>query len=324
VGTPNVSTRYVFNQLDGKNWNTFAFKAQSKLEDEENWQFIVGPAQPKTVIVQRAAVSPATGMVDTEIVNADYADWAKGNAKTMRRITEMVNDDQVAYIRDATTAAEMWNNLRTIYEPTGMLSMIAIHKKLASIKYKGIESGPLQTHLDIILGYANNLKQGNDAVTEYKLIQLTLQSLPDDFTGLVQTLGVVGAAMTFNAATPMLLQEETRQRNALEKRQREEHALRAHTERAAIAKAHDDKVAADAVKAYFASTGGQRGRGRGSGRGGRGGRRGGGGGGDWKQGCHLLWVWEQRPHCARLHPRQEGASEGAASPRAGRVRRARG
>jgi hypothetical protein len=219
----------------------------------------------------------------------------------------MVNDDQVAYIRDATTAAEMWNNLRAIYEPTGMLSMIAIHEKLASIKYKGIESGPLQDHLDIILGYANDLKRGNDAISDYKLIQLTLQSLLDDFTGLVQTLGVVGAMMTFNAATPLLLQEEKRQRNALEKRQREEHALKAHTEHAALAKAHDEEVAANAIKAYFASTGGQRvhgsGRGRGGGRGGsHGGGRGGGGGGDWKQDV-ICYGCGNKGHIARDCPR---------------------
>ncbi|KAJ7648825.1 hypothetical protein B0H17DRAFT_958815, partial [Mycena rosella] len=76
------------------------------------------------MVVQRPPVTPATGAVSTVIVNPDYADWSKGDAKTKCRITEMVSDDQVAYIRDARTAAEMWNNLRTIYEATGMLSMI--------------------------------------------------------------------------------------------------------------------------------------------------------------------------------------------------------
>ncbi|KAJ6570661.1 hypothetical protein B0H10DRAFT_2237774 [Mycena sp. CBHHK59/15] len=137
------TTRYHFTQLDGKNWKTFEFKARGKLEDDELWDYIAGPMVPATVIVQRPAVSPVTGTVDTEIVNADYVAWAKGNTKTMRRITEMVGDDQVAYIRDVKTAAEMWSNLRAIYEPTGMLSMIAIHEKLSSIKYKGIESEPV-------------------------------------------------------------------------------------------------------------------------------------------------------------------------------------
>jgi hypothetical protein len=89
--------------------------------------------------------------------------------------------------------------------------------------------------------------------------------------------------MTFNAATPILLQEETHQRGALEKKQREEHALKAQTELLALAKAHDDEVAANAITAYFASAGGHgRGRGRCGGGGGHGGH-GGGGGGDWKQ-----------------------------------------
>lgn len=286
MGTRDVSsTRYTFNLLDSKNWKTFSFKAQNKLEDEDRWTFIVDTAVPPTIVVQQPAVSPATGMVATSIVNPDYADWEKGNAKTMRRITEMVSDDQVAYIRDAKTAAEMWNNLRAIYEPTGMLSMMAIHEKLANIKYKGIESGPLQDHLDTVLGYSNDLQRGNDGISDYKLIQLTLQSLPEDFTGIVQTLGVVGATMSFNAATPILLQEEKRQRNLLEKRQRDEHALKAQTEHLALAKAHDDEVAANAIKAYFASTGGSQRSGGGGGRGGRGGRGGGGGssGGDWKR-----------------------------------------
>jgi hypothetical protein len=285
MGTPDVSstTRYAFNLLDSKNWKTFSFKAQNKLEDEDRWQYISKPAVLSTIVVQRPAVSPATGTVETTIVNPDYADWEKGNAKTMRRITEMVSDDQVAYIMDATSAAEMWNNLRTIYEPTGMLSMIATQDKLNNIKYGGIASGPLQDHLDIIRRYSNDLKRGNDPVSDYKLIQLTLQSLPEDFTGIVQTLSIVGAMMTFGAATPILLEEEKRQRSLLEK-QREEHALKAQTENVALAKAHDDEVAANTIKAYFASGGGAwRGRGGcGGGRGGRGGAGGGGGGGsDW-------------------------------------------
>ncbi|KAJ7687226.1 hypothetical protein B0H17DRAFT_842623, partial [Mycena rosella] len=116
---------YNFTLLDNKNWKTFSFKAKSKLEDEDRWKYIAKPAALQTLVVQRPATAPATGTVSTRIPNPAYADWETGDAKTMRRITEMVSDDQVAYIRDATSAAEMWNNLRTIYEATGMLSMIA-------------------------------------------------------------------------------------------------------------------------------------------------------------------------------------------------------
>ena len=152
-GDASSVTRYTFNQLDSKNWKTFSYKAKSKLEDEDRWQYIAKPAVLPTIVVRQPAVSPAMGTVNVTIINPDYADWEKGNLKTMRRITEMVSDDQVAYIMDATTAAEMWTNLRTIYEPTGMLSMIATHEKLANIKYGGITSGQLQDHLDIIRGY---------------------------------------------------------------------------------------------------------------------------------------------------------------------------
>jgi hypothetical protein len=67
------ATRYTFNLLDNKNWKTFSFKAQSKLEDEERWTYVVGPVVPPTVVVQRTTVLPATGTVDTEIVNPGYA-----------------------------------------------------------------------------------------------------------------------------------------------------------------------------------------------------------------------------------------------------------
>jgi hypothetical protein len=44
MGTPNVSsTRYTFTLLDNTNWDTWSFKAQSKLEDEEHWRYIIGP-----------------------------------------------------------------------------------------------------------------------------------------------------------------------------------------------------------------------------------------------------------------------------------------
>jgi hypothetical protein len=224
MGPPDVSTRgYQFNQLDKKNWKTFSWKAQNKFEDEDQWQYIIGPPVTEMLIVQRPALASAMGTVDTKIVNPDYADWKKGNDKTMRRIAEMVQDDQVQYIEHATTAQEMWNNLRDVYEAVGMQSMIATQDKLSTIKYAGIESGPLQDHLDIILGYANDLRRGKDGLTDYKLLQLTLKSLPPEFTSLIQSISLSGHT-SLGGVTQVLLEEETRQRVALESNRREEHA----------------------------------------------------------------------------------------------------
>jgi hypothetical protein len=175
----------------------------------------------------------------------------------------MVSDDQVPYIENATTAAEMWNNLRLIYEAVGMQSMIAVHDKLSTIKYAGIQSGPLQTHIDTILGYATDLKRGNDGLTESKLLQLALKSLPETFTSLVQTISVIASPhTTLRTVTPMLLEEEVRQQGVLAAKLQEERALKAHTEKLALAKALEDDIAANAVKAYIAT---QRGSWRGRG-----------------------------------------------------------
>jgi hypothetical protein len=282
MGTRGVSssTRYVFNLLDGKYWDTWSFKAQLKLEDEERWKYITGPWVFPTIMVQQPAVSPATGTVEAQVANPAYPEWRKGDEKTRRRIIEMVSDTQIAYIRDAMTAAEMWNNLRTVYQREGMQSMIAIQDKISTIKYAGIESGPLQAHLDIITGYAADLKRGNDPLTDYKLLQYTLKSLPADFTSLTQTISLTGHTNILTV-TPILLEEEVRQREILAARLCEEHALKAHTEQLALAKVHEDGIAAAAVKAFVAQQTQQRGSWRA--RGGRGGRGGGGGGSDWKK-----------------------------------------
>ncbi|KAJ7778676.1 hypothetical protein DFH07DRAFT_1033377 [Mycena maculata] len=251
MGTRDASssTCYAFNLLDKSNWKTFSFKAKNKFEDEGHWQYISDPPVPEKIITQSPAASPATGTIDVVTNNPAYAAGVEGNAKTMHRIVEMVSDNQVPYIEHAKTAVEMWNNLRLIYEAVGMQSMIAVQDKLSTIKYAGIESGPLQAHIDIILGY-------------------TISIVANPHT----TLGTV---------TPMLLEKEVRQRGILAAKLCEEHALKAHTEKLALAKAHEDKIAVNAVKAYVAT---QRGswRGRG-GRGGTGGGRGGSAGGDWKK-----------------------------------------
>jgi hypothetical protein len=161
-----------------------------------------------------------------------------------------------------------------------MQSMIAIHEKISTIKYAGVESGPLQTHLDIILRYASELKRGNDALSDYKLLQYTLKSLPSEFTSLIQTISLTGHT-SIQAVTPVLLEEEVRQRSILEGQRHEEHALKVYTEKLALAKAHDEQTAADAVKAYVATQQGSWSR-RG-GRGGRGSGRSSTSGGDWKK-----------------------------------------
>jgi hypothetical protein len=220
------------------------------------------------------------GIVEEIITNPAYVEWHKGDEKTKRQIIEMVNDDQIAYIRDAQTAAEMWDSLRRIYQRLGMQSMIAIHEKISTIKYAGVESRPLQTHLDIILRYTSKLKRGNGALSDYKLLQYMLKSLPSEFTSLVQTISLTGHT-SIQAVTTVLLEEEVRQRSILEGQRREEHTLKGQTEKLALAKAHNEQTAADAVKAYVAT---QRGTwSRRGGRGGRGGGRSGMSGGDWKK-----------------------------------------
>jgi hypothetical protein len=52
------------------------------------------------------------------------------------------------------------------------------------------------------------------------------------------------------AVTPVLLNEEVRQCKVLANRLGEEHALKAHTEQLVLAKAHEDGIAAAAVKAF--------------------------------------------------------------------------
>ncbi|KAJ7343877.1 hypothetical protein DFH08DRAFT_810415 [Mycena albidolilacea] len=239
MGTLAVSssTRYAFNLLDSKNWDTWSFKVQSKLEDEERWKYITGPWVFPTMIVQQTAVSPATGTVDAEVSNPVYPDWRKATTRLR--------------------TSEMWNNLRTIYQRQGMQLMIAIHDKISTIKYAGIESGPLQDHLDIIQGYAGDLKCGNNPLSDYKLLQYTLKSLPFEFTSLVQSISLTGHTNILTV-TPVLLEEEVRQRGILDARRREEHALKAHTEKLVLAKARDEELAAQAVKAYVTQ---QRGRG---------------------------------------------------------------
>jgi hypothetical protein len=127
------TTHYAFNLLDSKNWKTFLFKAQNKLEDEGHWQYIVNPAVPPILGVQCLAVSPAMGMVDTAITNPNYADWEKGNAKTMCWITEMVSDDQVTYIWDAT----MWKRSLAPRWTKGVSGRAGDSAKSCSKKYSG-------------------------------------------------------------------------------------------------------------------------------------------------------------------------------------------
>ncbi|KAJ7224120.1 hypothetical protein GGX14DRAFT_557010 [Mycena pura] len=119
----------------------------------------------------------------------------------------MVSDDQIAYIRDTQTAVKMWNNLHTIYQHQGMQSIIVIHDKILAIKYRGIESGPLQDYLDIIQGYAGDLKHGNDPLSDYKLLQYILKSLPFEFTSLLQSISITGHTYILTV-TPVLLEEK--------------------------------------------------------------------------------------------------------------------
>ncbi|KZS91429.1 hypothetical protein SISNIDRAFT_414083, partial [Sistotremastrum niveocremeum HHB9708] len=102
--------------LTGTNWIPFKRRMTGVLRELKLYKYVDGSA---TLIVP---LHP-TALTAAEIT-ANEA-WEEGNDKAMNRIVLSISDEQSMHVMDAETAKSMWDKLRNIHEPHGLLGILA-------------------------------------------------------------------------------------------------------------------------------------------------------------------------------------------------------
>lgn len=199
---------YLFTQLDSKNWSTWSFKAEKKLKSDDQWKYIKGNQvipPPETV------AGPTTGItVVSQITNTAFATWKVQDSLVMGCITEMVTDAQVNIIQKAKTASAMWKALESKYERLGAQEQTTALTALATTRYKGIQSGPLQDHLDISELHADTLDKCGAMMDPTLFKVQLLAGLPTTFGPTKQILNHLTSIINPADIHAELLYEETR------------------------------------------------------------------------------------------------------------------
>ena len=119
-------------KLDGSNFNSWKFRMELVFKKENVWD-VVSEVSPE--------VKPEN--------------WESENSKAMAIIGLTVDDSQLSFLRNATSAHESCSNLVNFYEKGSLLSKVILLKKLYKITFD--ESLSVQQHIINVVSLIDRL-----------------------------------------------------------------------------------------------------------------------------------------------------------------------
>src|SRR5436190_10164625 len=225
VGLSNRSP-YGFEKLNDGNYATWAFDVKYQFLKEKLWGLVSGTESPP---VRRVPVSAAETAAETETADlvADAAAAAallvdeehraalsawedKVNAAYLIYVTTIVGRLQ-APVRQATNPADAWNRLRDLYAPTGLQRRFALSRQLYSLHKEPTVS--MQQHEITYDAIIEDLAQAGKILDPEDLAITYLNTLPDTYSSLIQSMEPVLATLTSQSIKAKVREEEQRLKN---------------------------------------------------------------------------------------------------------------
>lgn len=171
-------------KLDNTNYYSWKYKMEMLLTKEDVWE---------TVMINDELIP--TGVRALTI-------WRKNDRKAKALIGLSVNDDQLVYIRNCTTAKESWLALKQAHEKNTMVNKVLLHKKLAKKQLK--EGGDIQVHINDMNDIFQQLGDIEGATPDEWKIGILLASLPKSYDAIVTALEVK-SKLTWSNTQSMLI-----------------------------------------------------------------------------------------------------------------------
>lgn len=173
-----------FDKLGDRNYVPWSYKMKLLLEKEEVWKIIVDdvPAEPD-------------------------AAWKKNNAKAMSTIANGVQDSQVKYISNATTAKGVWEALRTKHQHVSLGNRIRIMKNLFRTVLKDGDS--MRKHLDKLREWFEELNTIGAPLDESVKMGIMFASANRKFENVITAMEAWGAdRLTVQEIENKLIEED--------------------------------------------------------------------------------------------------------------------
>lgn len=177
------ASKFSFAKLSNNNWQIWKFRMEMLLTREELWH-----------VVSEPRVNPVTDA------------WLKDDRKARATIGLCIEDNQLAIVKDASSAKDFWDSLRLYHEKTTMTSRVSLLKRLCSLNLE-------ESHLMVLDDLFERLTAAGQTLEDSLRIAMILRSLPDSYGGLVTALeSRPDADLTMQLVKTKLLDEYERKK----------------------------------------------------------------------------------------------------------------
>lgn len=162
-------------KLNNSNYSNWKYKMELLLIKEGLWK-----------VIKETAPAPSTTL--TTVSNQkDIDDWNVNDDKARAFIGLSVEDDQIAHIRKAKTAAEAWTNLKQYHEKGTLSNKVHLMRRICSLRMD--EGGSAVEHINRLQELFMKLSDiGEESLSDKWSVAMLLSSLPRSYDTLITAL----------------------------------------------------------------------------------------------------------------------------------------
>lgn len=150
-------------------------------ENYEDWAFAV-----ENFLILDGIVDCITG------TETDAGKIAKAKAKLALAIDASI----YVYIKQAKTAKEVWDKLKSLFDNSGFTRRINLLRKLISTRLE--DCGSMSSYVNHMVGTSQRLRSTGFEISDEWVGSLLLAGLPDKFTPMIMAIEHSGIAIETN------------------------------------------------------------------------------------------------------------------------------
>lgn len=164
-----MSNLYQIQKLNDNNYGSWNVQMRLVLVQSELWPYV-------------ANGMPASLMNDTP----EMANWVTKEAMAIGRILLSIEPTQFWYVKNCTTASEVWIRLKCVHRPMGPAQKLKAVNKLFEFKMK--EGSRLTEHISAVNTLVENVRSVGVSISEELATCILLASLPSSFENAINVI----------------------------------------------------------------------------------------------------------------------------------------
>lgn len=197
----DMDEKYKVPLFDGTNYSNWKFRMQVLLEEHD--------------LIDLVDRSLETLIATLPVATADVQIIAlrKNDRKCKSLITQRITDSRLEYVKEKTTAHEMWQALSTSFERKGVASQLRLRKMLLTMRYTPTET--MASHLLRFDKLVRELKSTGANRDKTDIVCHLLLTMPEEYNMVVTALETLSSEqLTISFVKTRLLDEEAKRSGA--------------------------------------------------------------------------------------------------------------